>query len=114
MTVELPAGVEEVETDCGARQEPFAAERRSVQAQELRKAEDLLTRLRQDDAVGVCPDAYGPTCSEVENMVLMRIPTNIIVQTIQNAGGCFSPKTISCLKQKGIPPAVIEAGRPAR
>jgi len=114
MTVELPAGVEVVETDCGSRQEPFAAEQRSVKARELRKAEELLARLQEagsTGAGGACANPSSLTCAEIENLMMVGVPKDIIIQAIRDAGGCFSPKTLSCLKKKGIPPAIIEAAR---
>ncbi len=112
MTVELPAGVEVVETDCGSRQEPFAADRRSVKARELRKAEELLARLQQAGSAGAgvgCAMPSGLSCGEIENMVAVGVPTNIVIRTMRDSGGCFSAQTISCLKRKGMPPAIISA-----
>ena len=117
MTVELPAEVEAVETDCGMRQEPFAAERRSVKARELRKAEDLLSRLRQageGSAAGACANPSALSCQEIANIVAIGVPSNVVIDTIRGAGGCFSAKTLACMRQKGIPPVIIGAAQSMR
>ena len=111
MTVEVAAGVEVVETDCGTRREPFAAERRSVRAREQRTAEDLLARLQ---GAGGCANPSPLSCAEVGNLQQVGIPTNIIVTTIQDAGGCYTVESIQCLKKLGLPSVVIHAAQQAR
>ena len=49
MKVELPAGVETVLTDCGARQPAYEAEVKTVAAKEVKDAESLLTKLKAVD-----------------------------------------------------------------
>lgn len=49
MTIDLPAGVEAVDTDCGRRQPAFAAERTTVAARELSTAESVLKTLLAAD-----------------------------------------------------------------
>jgi protein-L-isoaspartate(D-aspartate) O-methyltransferase len=46
MTVDIPAAVENVQTDCGTRQPALPAERRTVQATDVPAAERLLERLK--------------------------------------------------------------------
>ncbi len=46
MKVDLAAGVETIQTDCGARQPAYQAETRMVAANEVAQAESLLTRLK--------------------------------------------------------------------
>ncbi len=49
MKVDLPAGVETIQTDCGARQPAYQAESRMVAANEVSQAESLLRRLKASD-----------------------------------------------------------------
>jgi formylglycine-generating enzyme required for sulfatase activity len=50
MRVNLPAGVETVQTDCGARQPAYQADSRTVTAEDVRMAEALLKRLKFQQA----------------------------------------------------------------
>ncbi len=57
MVVSIPAGTEPIETACGVKQPAFAAETRTVVAEEVGAAEEMLARLKAPD--GVAPGAAG-------------------------------------------------------
>ncbi len=56
-TVQLPAGAERVQTDCGYKTQAFPAMSRSIAAADVASAEALLVRLQADDAVAPSPSA---------------------------------------------------------
>lgn len=64
MPVSLPAGVEPVKTACGPRQPAFAAESRTVRADEVGAAEALLVRLQAADPAA--PRKPTPTGTGIE------------------------------------------------
>ncbi|HCH64819.1 MAG: hypothetical protein CL927_20530 [Deltaproteobacteria bacterium] len=51
MTIDLPAGEETMETECGTRRPAFAAERTTVAARELATVEGVLRKLQAGDTV---------------------------------------------------------------
>ena len=59
MKVDLPAGVETIQTDCGARQPAYQAESRMVAANEVSQAESLLRRLKVADPQAPAPMSYS-------------------------------------------------------
>jgi formylglycine-generating enzyme required for sulfatase activity len=68
MNVKLPAGVETVQTDCGARQPAYPADSRTVVADDVSTAEKLLKRL-----MTYSPGHEGGTNSV--GMSFIRVPT---------------------------------------
>jgi TolB-like protein len=63
MRVELPAGVENIQTDCGARQPAYQSESRMVAADEVSQAESLLSRLKAADGLSGGFSTGGPYLS---------------------------------------------------
>jgi len=114
MTVELPAGVERVETDCGQREEAFPADRRSVDAREGSAAQALLKQLKQSGTAAACDRPTSLTCTDVMQLVGLEVPTAIIIGTMNGASGCFPAEVISCMKENGAPGAIISAAKNKR
>ncbi len=57
------------------------------------------------------PDASALSCDEILNMVTVNVPTNIVVQTMQDSGDQFSQDELRCLSDGGAPSEVIEQAR---
>ncbi len=69
MKVDLPSGVESVQTDCGQRQPAYPADSRVVQAKEVGTAENLLARLRLPGGKAVQQQgAFGALKTEVARL----------------------------------------------
>ena len=53
--------------------------------------------------------ALALDCTEIMNMVNVNVPTNIIVQTIEDSGEKFSADDVRCLTNEGAPEEVVGA-----
>ena len=114
MTVALPAGVEMVPTDCGQREAPFPADRRSVDARELSVAKAILKQLQQTDAAAACASPSGMSCDDIVQMVSLQMKPSIIIATMNGSSGCFPQETIACLETNGVPSEIVGAARRKR
>lgn len=55
--------------------------------------------------------AHALSCDEIMNMVNVKVPTNIVVQTMKDSGEAFSSADIKCLVESGAPSDVISAAK---
>lgn len=53
--------------------------------------------------------AHAIKCDEVMNMVNVNVPTNIVVQTLEESGETFSADFLRCLTNEGAPDDVVTA-----
>lgn len=54
--------------------------------------------------------ALALDCAEVRQMLDVRVPSNIVIQTIEQSGG-VTPGTEECLRRNGAPAEVVAAAR---
>ncbi len=92
MVVSLPAGTEPIETACGVKNPEFAAETRTVVAEEVGAAEEMLARLTAPDGV-----TAGSAGIEWVNLGRFSISkTEVTVGQYRkcvDAGACTAPNT---------------------
>lgn len=55
--------------------------------------------------------AWALGCDEIMNMVNVNVPTNIIVQTMEDSGEVFSTEEIRCLTNSGAPADIVSAAK---
>ena len=53
--------------------------------------------------------AHAIKCDEVMNMINVNVPTNIVVQTLEESGETFSADFLRCLTNEGAPDEVVTA-----
>jgi len=51
------------------------------------------------------------SCDDVMNMVNVKVPTNIVVQTMKDSGETFDDKFVKCLIEAGAPSDVVSAAK---
>jgi TolA-binding protein len=59
------------------------------------------------------PSAHALSCDEIMSMVNVNVPTNIIVQTIEDSGQEFTSDEIRCLTNEGAPGEIVSAAKNA-
>ncbi|MBT3220104.1 MAG: hypothetical protein HN348_13525 [Proteobacteria bacterium] len=55
--------------------------------------------------------AHALTCDEILNMVRVNVPSNIVIQTMENSGSRFTAADVTCLTDGGAPEDVIAVVR---
>lgn len=55
--------------------------------------------------------AHALSCDEVVAMVKVNVPVVIVVQTIDDSGGLYTPEDIECLVRAEVPEPVLNAAR---
>ena len=55
--------------------------------------------------------AWAMSCDEIMNMVQVHVPTNVIVQTMQDSGHDFSASEVQCLQNRHAPREIIAVAR---
>lgn len=55
--------------------------------------------------------AHALSCDEIMNMVNVKVPTNIVVQTMKDSGESFASADIKCLVESGAPSDVVAAAK---
>ncbi len=127
MRVNLPAGVETVQTDCGAKQPAYQQETRMVAADQVAMAESLLTRLKASSGQGGVfgssgyssggtpsrqqAPGSGISCANLLNMAKVGVPSATIVVTMRNGGSTYSQDDVDCLRRGRAPSSVIQAAQ---
>ncbi len=96
MTVDLPAGVETVQTDCGSRQPAYSKESRTITGDDLPAAEALLVRLQEQDEVVL---SGGDGDARVGSYPAIR--GQKVYVTYSQAGEAKAMKVIALLKKHG-------------
>lgn len=84
MSVEITAGVERVETECGQREVAFGSEQRSITAEKLAEAQSLLKRLSKEDGEGC-----GAPASNIQ--VMQALPMSRVDPVVRRSSkieGC--------------------------
>jgi len=56
-------------------------------------------------------DAHALSCDEIVNMLQVKVPTNIVVQTMQDSGDQFTQSEVRCLQDNGAPGEVVDQAR---
>jgi tetratricopeptide (TPR) repeat protein len=62
-------------------------------------------------ALTVSGDALALSCDEIMNMVNVNVPTNIVVQTMEDSGEQFTNDEIKCLISAGAPDDVVTTAK---
>lgn len=62
-------------------------------------------------ALAVPRSASALTCDEIVNMLSVKVPTNIVVQTMKDSGDQFTPDEVRCLQDNSAPAEVVGQAR---
>ncbi len=62
-------------------------------------------------AAYAAPARAALSCDDIMNMVSVKVPTNIVIQTMKDSGETFDDKAVKCLIEAGAPSAVVEQAR---
>jgi tetratricopeptide (TPR) repeat protein len=59
----------------------------------------------------VSTPAYALSCDEILNMANVHVPSNIIIQTMENSGSKFTEDDVRCLSEGGAPADIVNVAR---
>ena len=62
-------------------------------------------------ALLVSANAWALSCDEILNMVRVNVPSNIVIQTMENSGTKFTSADVTCLSNGGAPADVVNVAR---
>jgi tetratricopeptide (TPR) repeat protein len=62
-------------------------------------------------ALAVPRDAAALSCEEIMNMLQVRVPANIVIQTMKDSGDQFTSSEVRCLQDNGAPTDVVSQAR---
>jgi sulfatase modifying factor 1 len=97
MPVSIPAGVEPIDTACGLKQPAFAADSRTVIADEVAAAEAMLARLEAPD--GAAPGKAGIEWVDLGRFSISKTEVTVgQYRTCVEAGACTAPDDKSSSK----------------